>query len=181
MSAGNGIRGQLERDSAMIRARYAARIAPDWYRRLPALSILAGLIADLLIEQQFTWTFNWINPGGTITLIILHLQRWDFLFVLAFLIGIYSIHRLALVKETGEVKERVVLQALLSEVRSATSVFSVTGLRSLTRFPSLLRQRASTRHEPPAAKTVHGEPRAPKAAPTPEPPPPPSKAGNSDS
>jgi MFS family permease len=106
--------------------------------------IIAGLLADLLIEQQFSWTFNWISPGGTFTLLILHLQRWDFLFVLAFLIGVYSIHRLALVREEGEVKERVVLQALLSEVRGAASVFSVTGLRSLTRFPSLLRRGPSS-------------------------------------
>jgi MFS family permease len=126
--------------------------------------ILAGIMADLLIEQQFTWTFNWISPAGTFIFLVLHLQRWDFLFILAFFIGLYSIHRLALVKEQGEVKERVVLQALLSEIRGATGV---TGLRSLARFPSLLRHRgAPTKRAASVVEAARQRPRAPAAPPT---------------
>jgi MFS family permease len=120
--------------------------------------LLAGSLADILAQHEFSWTIRWAYPGGAIQFQILNFQRWDFLFVIAFLIGLYSIHRLALVRETGEVKERVVLQALLSEVRHSTTILSVAGLRSLFRFPSLSRHRPFARK----GRTWVSEPITPK-------------------
>lgn len=55
-----------------------------------------------------------------------------------FLIGVYSIHRLAYVKEGDDVKRRKVLQALVSEVRNSTRHLSILqGVRNLFHIPHL--------------------------------------------
>jgi hypothetical protein len=64
------------------------------------------------------------------------LQYWDFFFFFAFLIGIYSIHRLAFVKEAGEVEERVVVQDLIAQMsREMRNLSTAGGLRYMLRFP----------------------------------------------
>nr|CBH37249.1 hypothetical protein BSM_07260 [uncultured archaeon] len=63
-------------------------------------------------------------------------QQWDFFFFLAFLIGLYSIHRLAMVREEGEVKEKIVVRELISEVKRPIRNFSTAGgLRHMVQFP----------------------------------------------
>jgi len=44
----------------------------------------------------------------------------DFFFILALLIGLYSVHRLAMVQEVGEVKEKVLMRELMFEIGRAT-------------------------------------------------------------
>ncbi|NMG82976.1 MAG: hypothetical protein GIS02_02070 [Methanosarcinales archaeon] len=57
-------------------------------------------------------------------------------FFLAFLIGIYSIHRLAMVKEEGEVEEEIVINQLISEVERPLRNFSTAGgLYQMVQFP----------------------------------------------
>lgn len=48
-------------------------------------------------------------------------------FIVAFLIGLYSIHRLALVKEAGWVKEKIVVRELIAEVKRPLRNFSTAG------------------------------------------------------
>jgi len=52
---------------------------------------------------------NYKGPTGEFSLPTLNLQQWDFLFAIAFLIGIYSIHRLSMVKEADKAEEKVVV------------------------------------------------------------------------
>ncbi|MFX1492135.1 MAG: hypothetical protein ACFFBU_07725, partial [Promethearchaeota archaeon] len=67
---------------------------------------------------------------------IISIRYYDFLFIIAFLIGLYSIHRLAYVKEGSEIKRREVLHALVSEVRNSTKHLSfLRGLRNLFHIP----------------------------------------------
>lgn len=71
-----------------------------------------------------------------LSLYAIHLRGLDFLFVIAFLIGLYSIHRLASVTEEGEVTERIVIRELTAEVaQQMKSLSTVGGLRQLTSFP----------------------------------------------
>jgi hypothetical protein len=66
----------------------------------------------------------------------LSLQQWDFFFAFAFIIGLYSLHRLAMVKEIGEVEERIVVNELVEEVRDQVRILSsVEGLRQMVSFP----------------------------------------------
>ncbi len=101
--------------------------------------ILAGIAADWFAGEQLTLAFRWtsIETGLTrFTIPALALRGLDFLFVLAFLFGLYAIYRLPAVKEEGEVEEKIVALELRNEVRKAVRhVSNVAGLRHLTYFP----------------------------------------------
>ena len=129
--------------------------------------LLGGLSADFLATQQLTLTARWTSTygaGGSVAVPALELSGLDFLFVTAFMIGLYAMHRLAFVREEGEAAQRIAGVDLVGEVRKAvTEVSALPGLRQLTSFPfgllRLVRERRST-------------PRAPRDASTPRPPPP---------
>ncbi|MFC1604607.1 MFS transporter [Planctomycetota bacterium] len=98
--------------------------------------ILGGKFADFFSGRELAWTLEYTSPGGKLALSTLNLQQWDFFFALAFLIGLYSLHRLSMVKEEGEVGEKVVTQELVAEVRSQVRILSsVEGLRQMVSFP----------------------------------------------
>ena len=98
--------------------------------------ILGGKFADFFAGRQLDWTLNYTSPGGTLTLPTLSLKQWDFFFVLAFVIGLYSLHRLRLIREEGEVEEGIVLRELIAEVRTQTRVLTTAGgLRQMVTFP----------------------------------------------
>jgi len=98
--------------------------------------ILGGNFADFFAKRELSWTLKWTSPARELIIPTLNFQQWDFFFFLAFLIGLYSIHRLALVKEVGEIKEKIVISELMSEVRKGVRNFSTAGdLRSLIQFP----------------------------------------------
>lgn len=98
--------------------------------------VLGGRLADFFAERELSWTLRWTGPERELVFRTLSFQYWDFFFFFAFLIGWYSIHRLAMVKEVGEVKEKIVLHELIAEVRRATrSLSTAGGLRHLTQFP----------------------------------------------
>jgi MFS family permease len=98
--------------------------------------ILGGKFADFFSGRQLVWTLEYTSPGGKLSLPTLNLQQWDFFFALAFLIGLYSLHRLSMIKEAGEVEEKIVAQELMAEVRSQVKILSsVEGLRQMVSFP----------------------------------------------
>ncbi|MGC9444110.1 MAG: MFS transporter [Candidatus Methanospirareceae archaeon] len=103
--------------------------------------ILGGLFADFFVNRELSWTLRWFSPDGELVLQTLNFRQWDFFFFLAFLIGLYSIHRLALVKEVGEVEEKIVIRELIAEVKRPLRNFSTAGgLRHMLQFPfSLIR------------------------------------------
>jgi MFS family permease len=104
--------------------------------------ILGGRLADFFAKRELTWTLNWKSPGGEASLPTLDLQQWDFLFAFAVLIGLYSMHRLTMVREIGEVKEKVVLRELIAESRlMVRNLSSVGGIRQMVQIPlSLFKQ-----------------------------------------
>jgi hypothetical protein len=111
--------------------------------------ILAGAMADLLIGYEFAWTLSWTSPAGGVAVQILNFGHFDFLFVAAFIIGLYSIHRLSLVKEAGEVEERTVLKAFVTEVRLATRQLAfLDGVRNMFHIPFLSHDREPEADEP---------------------------------
>jgi len=103
--------------------------------------VLGGLFADFFQVRKLSLDIHWESPIRILDIQTLYFQSWDFFFLFAFLIGFYSIHRLALVKEVGEVEEKIVINELISEVRRDMRSFSTaSGLRSTIQFPfSVLR------------------------------------------
>lgn len=107
----------------------AARIVP----------ISGGKFADFFAGCEPPWALNYKGTTGEFSLPTLNLQQWDFLFAIAFLIGIYSIHptprrggihRLSMVKEADKAEEKVVVSELLAEMRNQVrTLSSVEGLR----------------------------------------------------
>lgn len=102
--------------------------------------ILGGRFADFFARRELLWTLQWISPVRQISVHTLDFRHWDFFFALAFLIGLYSLHRLALVREMGEVKEDVIIHELLHELKTRSlQIFgSVTMLRLIFQFPFAL-------------------------------------------
>ena len=125
--------------------------------------ILGGKFADFFSGRKLAWTLEYTSPGGKFALPTLDLQQWDFFFAMAFLIGIYSIHRLAMVKEVGEVEEKVVAQELAAEIRSQVRILSsIEGLRQMVSFPfSIIRNLAVrvTANNNSEVSDVHGDER----------------------
>ncbi len=98
--------------------------------------ILGGKFADFFANRQLDWVLNYKGPTEEFSLPTLNLQQWDFFFAIAFIIGLYSIHRLSMIKEVGEVEGKVVFNELITEVRSQVrTLSSVEGLRQMVSFP----------------------------------------------
>jgi MFS family permease len=107
---------------------FAATIAP----------VLGGLLASTLEGEELTLTFRWISSvaGATLEFPTLSLKGLDFLFILSFLFGLYSLHRLLAVREQGEVEKGIVYAEFRSEVRKAVrNMSNVAGMRDMFYFP----------------------------------------------
>jgi len=89
-------------------------------------SLVGGAIGYLFVSRELV--ISWVPA--------LSLEGLDFLFVIAAVIGLYSVYRLHLVKEKGEVKERIIITELTSEVmQQMRSLSTIGGLRQLTSLP----------------------------------------------
>ena len=99
--------------------------------------IIAGVLADLFAPHTIEFAISWLIDGELFTIIPAYrLSGIDFLFIISSIIGIYAIYRIALVKEEGEVEERIVIDALIAETRrNVRTVSTVDGLRHTFEAP----------------------------------------------
>lgn len=98
--------------------------------------VLGGLSAQFFAVRELTLSLHWQSPMREIEVSTLSLKHWDFFFIMAAIIGLYSLHRLGRVQEQGEVDERVVVSDFLLWARRAMrNVSTVAGLRGATEFP----------------------------------------------
>lgn len=101
--------------------------------------ILGGKFADFFSVRELIWTLNYKSPGGVYDLPTLSLQGWDFFFFLSSIIGLYSMHRLAMIQEEGQVDEKIVMRELLGQVRTQVrTMTSIEGIRQMVSFPFAL-------------------------------------------
>jgi MFS family permease len=106
--------------------------------------IIGGLCADFFAERQLTLGFTWHGGAGDVTVQVLDFHAWTFFFGLAFLVGLYSWHRLSFVQEaTGTTDPLLVRHLLLEARRSIHSLSSAAGLLRVVRLsPWLVRPRS---------------------------------------
>ncbi len=98
--------------------------------------LLGGVIADFFALRELSLSLTWSSPARQLSIYALHFRALDFLFLAAFLVGLYSLHRLARVKEEGEVTEREVVEELVDEVvLPFRTISSIEGIRRLTFLP----------------------------------------------
>ncbi len=101
--------------------------------------LLAGLAADWFEPYQVRMTLSsllWESGDVLMELPTLDFRGLDFIFIIAFVLGIYSVHRLLAVREEGEVQNQVIRQAFLGEVqRMVRQVSTIAGMRQIIVFP----------------------------------------------
>jgi len=99
-------------------------------------SLIGGTIGFFFATKELALLFQWSEPAREVGIYAINLRGLDFLFIIAFIIGLYSIHRLSMVTEEGEVSDRVIVTELTAEVaQQMKSISTVGGLRQLTSFP----------------------------------------------
>ncbi len=97
--------------------------------------ILGGLFVDFFSERSLSINVAWTSPGGTIDLPALTATGFDFLFVVAFLLGLLSLNLLTGLREDGEVSRETALAELMAGVGPvARAVSSVPGLNVVSAF-----------------------------------------------
>jgi MFS family permease len=111
--------------------------------------LLGGVIADFFAFRELSLSLAWSSPARHVSIYALHFKALDFLFLIAFLVGLYSLHRLARVTEAGEVTESEVVEELVDEVvLPFRTISSIEGIRRLTFLPvSKLLSKVSGAHE----------------------------------
>jgi hypothetical protein len=119
----------------------AATIAP----------VLAGIAADIFENERLSIAINWWSDSGgsRFSFPAMDIKGLDFIFVAAFLFGLYALHRLLAVWEHGQVEEEVVKNELYGSVLKVfRSVSNVAGIRQLTYFPFWVMQNVTGNNKP---------------------------------
>lgn len=98
--------------------------------------LCGGLLADFFSTRQLNLTFTWIDPVSSVQLPALSIIGFDFLFGLAFILGVGTLSTLATIHEEGEVGREVVLESLYFPMREISRPMStVPGYNLLANFP----------------------------------------------
>lgn len=98
--------------------------------------LVGGRLADYFSVRSLTINFEWLDPTQSVSLSAVSLTGFDFLFVLAFILGFLTLNILATVHEEGEEGREVVLDALYAHAQRATvPMSSVPGFGNITQYP----------------------------------------------
>ena len=98
--------------------------------------LLGGLLADFFSARQLNLTFTWIDPVSSIQLPALSIIGFDFLFGIAFIVGLITLGVLSRIREEGEVGREVLLESLFFPTREfSRPMSSVPAYNLLCNFP----------------------------------------------
>ncbi|MFC1852371.1 hypothetical protein ACFL27_19410 [candidate division CSSED10-310 bacterium] len=98
--------------------------------------IIGGKFVDFFALRELSLSVTWQSPIKKITVQAFHFSYWDFFFLLAFVLGYFSLRFLGKVNEVGEVEKGIVLKELVGDMRRDFRNFStIGGLRSIIHFP----------------------------------------------
>jgi hypothetical protein len=109
--------------------------------------VIGGLSADFFAAHQLSFSFTWSGGTEEITVQVLSFHDWTFFVAIACFLGLYSLHRLAMVEEGSGEADRLLLHEFLLEARrSMHSLSSAAGLLRIARASfSFLRTAAALR------------------------------------
>jgi len=98
--------------------------------------LCGGLLADFFSVRQLNLTFTWIDPVSSIQLPALSIIGRDFLFGIAFIVGLITLGVLARIREEGEVGREAILESMMTPIREfSRPMSSVPGFAFLSNFP----------------------------------------------
>jgi len=98
--------------------------------------LLGGIFAAVFATRQLDFNIVWTTTSSMSNFPAFSLTGFDFLFGIAFVLGLFSLTTLAALREEGEVGREVVLESLLAPMRRMTQPMStVPGLGIVGQFP----------------------------------------------
>jgi len=100
--------------------------------------LIGGVLADVFADHTLEFALTWYGAGGEVLLFLpaYRVSGLDFVFLLSVFMGIYSLHRLAYIKESGEVDEKIVLDVIIAGTRrNVRTLTTVDGLRQTFQIP----------------------------------------------
>jgi len=98
--------------------------------------LCGGLLANFFSVRQVNLTFTWIDPISFIQFPALSIIGRDFLFGIAFIVGLITLGVLARIREEGEVSREAILESMMTPMREfSRPMSSVPGFAFLSNFP----------------------------------------------
>jgi hypothetical protein len=111
--------------------------------------VIGGLTADFFAAHQLSFSFTWSGGSEEVTVQVLRFHGWTFFFVIACFLGLYSLHRMAMIEEgSGEADRLLVREFLLEARRSMHSLSTAAGLLRIARAPFSFVRTAASRERP---------------------------------
>jgi MFS family permease len=101
--------------------------------------VLAGFIADYFADRTLRVDLSWMDPSLTepFNIPAVDLVGLDFLFIIAFVVGLIALQRLGRVEERGDISELTVLAELRNALkRSAFSIAGPAGVSRIIAIPT---------------------------------------------
>ena len=111
--------------------------------------LIGGAFIDFFSVRHLEVAIEWVDPTRSIDFPAIFLTGYDFLFAIAFVLGLFTLGILGRVREEGEVQNEVVMNQLMAQTREnlrslnivpglgSAAQFPITGLRYLPRVPGL--------------------------------------------
>ena len=91
--------------------------------------IIGGLCADFFMVHELNVAFTWKGWWDSTTVQVLNMHGWTFFFGIAFVVGLFSLHRLSLVQESARTINPLLMRDLLFEARNAVrGISSIAGV-----------------------------------------------------
>ncbi len=101
--------------------------------------LIGGLLADFFAERQLSLVLRWRSLNGTLDFNTFIIGHWDFLFLLAFLAGLFALNRLSRVEEPGSQDPDNLLRELMVDTSQALrTLSSLDGLRDTVSAPFVM-------------------------------------------
>ncbi|UCJ08559.1 MFS transporter [Chitinophaga pendula] len=79
--------------------------------------LFGGLMADYFVGRQVLWNVQWHSASRVIQVPLLHLQQWNFFFVISAILAMIAIRLLRRVAEPGEVESAVMTSDMNSQLK----------------------------------------------------------------
>jgi MFS family permease len=99
--------------------------------------ILGGLAADEFAKREIRLLLDWHGPYFHGEVMSLSLRAWDFYFFFSALFGLYALHRLAMVREEGELHRGELARQIIDQVlHGHRPMPSTVGVEGLSEVPS---------------------------------------------
>jgi len=89
--------------------------------------LIGGLLADFFANRKLSVTAQWTSPTFDKVIRLIELHEWNFLFVIAALLALFSLELLLNIKETGEVSKNVVRRIMRTSIKSNLKEYFIIG------------------------------------------------------